>query len=168
MTAIALIATVTAPCSCCGRRFTPTSAQLTAGGGIYCRTTCRVQAQNERVAARKGSSCAACGGPWARMRHYGLEICMPCHGVAWQTCWRKRVLDHDPGLTVAADGVAMRAYDCPLCSFWHQTKDGTQPPQDFLDAQVRLARLFAELSFDIDRYRHRRAAETHTRGVDHD
>ena len=126
-----------------------------AGGPVYCGTSCRVRARVERKAVRNGRCCSACGGP-ATVRMFGLEICLPCRGVAWQTCWRKRPHDVDPGEPVARDGVPMRSYRCPLCPFWHLTKDVTGPPRDFLDAQARLSRLFAELSFDIDRHRRRR------------
>lgn len=155
MTAIGLMASVTAHCSRCGSRVTPLPEQLMGGHPVYCGAKCRVRSSVERKAVRNGRRCAACGGP-ATVRMFGLEICLSCRGVAWQTCWRKRPHDADPGELVAQDGVLMRSYRCPLCPFWHMTKATSSPRADFLAAQVPLARLFAEVSFDIDRYRNRR------------
>jgi hypothetical protein len=65
----------------------------------------------------------------------------------------------DSGTFAVSDGSHLTSYRCPLCPWWHLTSRTADVasgiPVDYAARQVKVARLLAEQSFDIDRYRTR-------------
>lgn len=158
MTSIAELARVTTTCQRddCDNLFTPTAQQLGSCGGLYCSKMCARLAYKMRASKRKNYACESCLTTdryvWPQ---YHLLICAHCRAVAWLSCWRKVPYTGDPGIVAAIDGGYLYPYRCQLCSWWHLTSRTTPVPADFAAQQLNLARLFAERSFDVDRYRTR-------------
>lgn len=148
---VARTARFRASCTVCGVEFEPTPEQVSAVGGPYCGKRCVRTARQARRRAADRPPCAACGEPWEGIYHYGLALCVQCRTVAFQSCWRKRRWDTDPGTFALNDGTPLTGYHCDICEHWHTTTvRHVSLPEGYAERRDQIGAYLRSVGFDLD------------------